>query len=58
MIQHSLDEMRCGNFDVLKKITHNILAKHYHFLEGRLWYGWKSKDVKAATVTLFNYEIL
>ena len=32
MIQHSLDEMRDGNFDVLEKITHNISAKHYHFL--------------------------
>ena len=34
MIQHSLDEMRCGNFDVLKKITHNISAKHCHIFLG------------------------
>ena len=33
-------------------------AKHYYFSRGRLiYYTWKPKDVKAAIVILFNYEI-
>ena len=34
-----------------------IKSKHYYFSRSRLYYTWKPKDVKAATLILFNYEI-
>ena len=58
-------EMRLGMILVYRNksrlmitiISYLLLYHDYYFSRGRLYYTWKPKDIRAATVILFNYEI-
>ena len=53
MIPLSRDEIRDG-FILMSYDS----AKHYYFSRGTLYYTWKLKDVKVATVILFSKKIV
>ena len=38
-------------------ISYLLLYHDYYFSRGRLYYTWKPKDIRAATVILFNYSL-